>query len=308
MTTSTRVLRVGTRKSPLARWQAAVVIGALSPVATCEEVLITTEGERAPDVPLPEIGGEGVFTAALERALHAGHTDFAVHSLKDLPLDQSDGLVVAAVGWRADPRDVMIGRHRPTLATLPRGATVATSSNRRMAQLRAARSDLTIVPLRGNVDTRVRKALSPKATYDAIVIAAAGVERLGLQETVSEILSAEVMLPAPGQGALAVQCRADDRATQSLFGPLDDPVARAATTAERAFLAGLGGGCSAPVAALAAPAPADPALLRLSGLVASLDGQQVVRVAGSGAITDPLALARRLADEAISRGASALLR
>jgi hydroxymethylbilane synthase len=301
-------LRGGTRASPLARWQTAHVMDALrrSAGARCEAVPITTEGDRVLDRPLPEIGGKGVFTEALETALRDGAIDFAVHSLKDLPVDAADGLVVAAVCERADPRDVLIARDGHSLAALPRGATVATSSTRRIAQLRAARPDLTIVPLRGNVDTRVRRALAGEV--DAIVIAAAGVERLGLAGAITEYLRFEVMLPAPGQGALAIQCRADDRVTRGLLGALDDPVARATTTAERVFLAALGGGCAAPVAALGAVRAADDGRrLHLQGLVASLDGTRIVRVAGDAPLDASHELAPRLAQEAIRLGGRALL-
>lgn len=308
MTTATPELRGGTRASRLARWQTARVMEGLRVRAgsACEEVLIATEGDRTLDRPLPEIGGKGVFTEALETALRDGAIDFAVHSLKDLPVEIPADLVVAAVWLRTDPRDVVISRDHWTLATLPPGARVGTSSTRRMAQLCTARPDLAIVPLRGNVDTRVRMALA--GDYDAIVIAAAGVERLGLREAISEYLPYEVMLPAPGQGALAVQCRADDRTTRVLLESLDDPIARATTTAERAFLERLGGGCAAPIAALGeAITTSDPRLLRLTGLVASLDGTRVVRVTEEAPLSDPEGLARRLADHAIERGARALL-
>jgi hydroxymethylbilane synthase len=272
----------------------------------CEEVLIATEGDRVLDLPLPEIGGKGLFTEALEAALREGSIDFAVHSLKDLPVQHPDDLIIAAIFARVDPRDVLIGRGGPTLATLPRGATVGTSSNRRVAQLRAARPDLAVTSLRGNVDTRVRKALAGE--YDAIVIAAAGVERLGLSEAIAEYLPYDVMLPAPGQGALAVQCRADDRATRRLLEALDDPMARATTTAERTFLEALGGGCAAPIAALGEAITAEgPPRLRLTGLVASPDGARVVRTSGEAPLAAANDLARRLADEARGRGAQELL-
>ena len=310
MTAGARVLRGGTRASRLARWQTSRVIDALRGTSAqelaCEEVLIATEGDRVLDLPLPEIGGKGLFTEALEAALREGSIDFAVHSLKDLPVQHPDDLIVAAIFARTDPRDVLIGRGGPTLATLPRGATVGTSSNRRVAQLRAARPDLAVGSLRGNVDTRVRKALAGE--YDAIVIAAAGVERLGLSETIAEYLSYDVMLPAPGQGALAIQCRADDRATRRLLEALDDPIARATTTGERAFLEALGGGCAAPIAALGEAITTEGApRLRLTGLVASRDGARVVRTSGEAPLAAASELARRLAEEARGRGAQELL-
>lgn len=307
--TTSRTLRGGTRASRLARWQTAWVMEALrrSAGAQCEEVAIATEGDRVLDRPLPEIGGKGVFTAALETALRNGTIDFAVHSLKDLPVETAEGLVVAAVCERADPRDVLIARGGHTLATLPPGASVATSSTRRIAQLRAARPDLRIVPLRGNVDTRVRRAQGGE--YDAIVIAAAGVERLGLGGAITEYLPVDVMLPAPGQGAMAVQCRAADEATRALLAALDDRISRATTTAERTFLAALGGGCAAPIAALGVVRGTDDAgeRLRLQGLVASLDGGRVVRVSGDAPPHEAGALAARVAAEAVALGARALL-
>jgi hydroxymethylbilane synthase len=301
-------LRGGTRVSRLARWQTARVMDALrrSAGARCEAVPITTEGDRVLDRPLPEIGGKGVFTEALEVALRDGTIDFAVHSLKDLPTDSADDLVIAAVCERADPRDVLIAREGSPLACLTTGATVATSSTRRIAQLRLARPDLAIVPLRGNVDTRVRRAQAGEV--HAIVVAAAGVERLGLQRTITEYLPFDIMLPAPGQGALAIQCRAGDGVTRRLLGTLDDSIARATTTAERTFLAALGGGCAAPVAALGEARETDHGRrLHLRGLVASADGARAIRVSGDGSIDEAVTLASRLAQEAIALGGRTLL-
>lgn len=297
-------LRGGTRGSPLARWQTAQVAAALRArsACVCEEILITTEGDRRLEQPLPEIGGKGLFTEALEAALRRGAIDFAVHSLKDLPVEVPDGLVIAAVWQRADPRDVVISRTRTPLAELPAGAVVGTSSTRREAQLRARCPDLTVRPLRGNVDTRVKKALA--GAYDAIVIAAAGVLRLGLGDTISEYLPLDVMLPAPGQGALAIQCRADDPVTRALLEPLDDPVVRATTGAERGFLAALGGGCAAPIAAYCS---AKDTTLTLTGLVATTDGRRTVRVRGTAALERWRELATRAAADALAKGAQELL-
>jgi hydroxymethylbilane synthase len=288
----------------LARWQAARVSEALRTLAglTCEEVLIATEGDRMLDRPLPEIGGKGVFTEAIETALREGAIDFAVHSLKDLPVEPSPGLCLAAIGMREDPRDVLIAREPWTLATLPPGATVGTCSTRRSAQLLAARPDLTIAPLRGNVDTRVRKAL--RGDYDAIVIAAAGVIRLGLTSAIREFLPLEVVMPAPGQAALAVQCRESDVATRAALAALDEPAVRAAVEAERAFLEGLGGGCAAPIAAHAS---ADSARVALRGVVASLDGGRVVRVEGNAPAAESRALGLSLARQASEAGALELI-
>lgn len=298
-----RVLRGGTRRSLLARWQTARIREALlQRGVSSEEITITTEGDRILDRPLPEIGGKGLFTEALEEALRAGAIDFAVHSLKDLPVAPSPDIVVAAVCLRSDPRDVLVARGGHTLRSLPLGATVGTSSNRRIAQLRTVRPDLALLPLRGNVDTRIRKA--QRGDYDGIVIAAAGVERLGLTGAITEYLPFDVMLPAPGQGALAVQCRASDASTRELLAALDDGDARAATDAERAFLTALGGGCSAPVAALAEIANGS---MRMSGLVAATDGTSVIRVKGSCPVAEAPRLATRLAAQAIDRGARDLL-
>ncbi len=309
MTRTARLsLRAGTRSARLARWQTERVAGLLRETTglRCEEVPISTEGDRRLDASLPEIGGKGVFTEALEDALRSGEIDFAVHSLKDLPIEESPGLVLAAVLDRIDARDVLIARESRLLSTLPRGARVGSSSVRRMAQIRAARGDVEVAPLRGNVDTRVRKALD--GAYDAVVLAAAGVLRLGLEGTVREYLPFEVMLPAPGQGALAVQCRSEDRSTREALDLLDDPLARAATAAERGFLAALGGGCSAPVAAHARLAPGENGEeLELTGLVLSPDGARRVRVQARAPISQARSLAMRLAEEALAQGAGECL-
>jgi hydroxymethylbilane synthase len=296
------MVAVGTRTSALARWQTRSVIDQLQaawPGLECEERLYTTAGDQAPDRPLTEIGGAGVFTTELENALRAGEIDLAVHSLKDLPIEPAPGLALGAIGERADARDVLVARDGWTLQTLPHGARLGTCSLRRSAQALAARPDLAIVPLRGNVDTRIRKAHAGE--YEAIVLAAAGVLRLGREAAISEYLSFDLMLPAPGQGALAIQCRADDARVLSLLAPLDHAPTRRAVEAEREFLQGMGGGCSAPVAAYG-HLTADGEL-RLAGLVADAAGGRVVRVAGSGGP----ALGRRLADEALALGAGELL-
>lgn len=302
---STRTLTVGTRPSPLARWQTNHVIGCLQmvwPELDCRIVPLTTTGDKTLDRPLPEIGGTGLFTEELEAALRSGEIDIAVHSLKDLPIDDAPGLIISAISAREDARDVLISCQGWTLAALPRGAHVGTSSRRRSAQLLAARPDLTLLPLRGNVDTRIRKAM--QGDYDAIVLAAAGVLRLGLSEHITEYLSFDVMLPAPGQGALAAQCRKDDAATRGLLSAIDDPMSRAAVTTERAFLEALGGGCSAPVAAYA-ECGMQKGECRATGLVASLDGRRVIRVLGAG--PDPAALGQQLAQQALAQGAGELL-
>jgi hydroxymethylbilane synthase len=229
--------------------------------------------------------------------LRRGEIDLAVHSFKDLPIDNAVGLTIGAICSREDARDVLISRDHRRLSELPHEASVGTSSLRRAAQLLAARSDLKLLSLRGNVDTRVRKAMN--GDYAAIVLAAAGVIRLGLTSDIAEYLSFDVMLPAPGQGALAVQCRSDDPVTLELLAPIDDAASRNAVTAERAFLGGLGVGCSTPVAAYAQAG-------NLVGLVASKDGRLVIRVNGAG--DDPVALGAGLAHRALAQGAGELLR
>jgi hydroxymethylbilane synthase len=283
------------------------VINALQgiyPELVCEEKVITTQGDKILDKPLPEIGGKGLFTQELENELLSGAVHCAVHSLKDLPVASSPGLTIGSIPIRGEVRDALISKHGFTLATLPQNAVVGTSSLRRAAQLRAARSDLKIDSLRGNVDTRLRKAM--EGQYDAIILAGAGLTRLGLSQHVTEWLSLDVMLPAPGQGALAVQCRADDQTTRDLLAGLDDETTRSIIAAERAFLSGLGGGCAVPVAAHAEVSIKSQALrLRLTGLVISEDGTNAIKVTGEGA--DALQLGDELAQKAITQGANKIL-
>ena len=296
-----------TRPSPLARWQTQWVIQALQgiyPDLQCEEKIITTKGDKVLDKPLPEIGGKGLFTQELESELLSGAVHCAVHSLKDLPVENAEGLTIGCIPIRAEVRDALISKNGLGLDSLPRDAIVGTSSLRRAAQLKAARPDLKTESLRGNVDTRLRKAL--EGQYDAIVLAGAGLTRLALHQHVTEWLSLEVMLPAPGQGALAVQCRANDETTLGLLSVLDDESTRNTVTAERAFLSGLGGGCAVPVAAYAETLvkPHAPTI-RLTGLVISVDGQKAIKVTGEG--TDPLQLGHSLAQQAIVQGADQIL-
>ena len=302
-----------TRPSALARWQTAWVIQSLQaifPELECEEQIITTHGDRILDKPLPEIGGKGLFTQELEAELLSCHVHAAVHSLKDLPIVDSPGLVIGAIPKRADVRDALISAKGYTIETLPENTRVGTSSLRRAAQLLSIRPDLQIEPLRGNVDTRLRKALEGR--YEAVILAGAGLNRLGLDKFVTQWLPLDIMLPAPGQGALAVQCRApnqgqaDDAMTLYCLAALDDPSTRAATAAERSFLSGLGGGCAVPVAAYARfeQNGAQPAI-HLQGLVASIDGRSMIRVEGAGSDAQDLGL--RLAQAALAQGASELL-
>ncbi len=294
-----------TRPSALARWQTRWVIQALQhawPGLECLIRVITTRGDQIVDRPLPEIGGKGLFTEELEAALLSGEVDAAVHSLKDLPVDPPPGLVIGAIPEREDPADVLVSAAGHTLDSLPPGALVGTSSLRRAAQARAWRPDVEIQPLRGNVDTRIRKAR--QGHYDAIVLAAAGVRRLGLEAHISQQLPLDRMLLAPGQGALAVQCRADDRRTLDILAPVESPAARTATTAERSFLAALGGGCSLPVGAYAGGAGRE---LQLRGVVAALDGSRLVRVRAAGAPENAHALGQEAARQARAEGAMEVL-
>ena len=297
-------LTFATRPSALARWQTARVIQLLQashPGLECSQYVITTTGDRVLDRPLPEIGGKGFFTAELEEALLSRKVQAAVHSLKDLPVEDSPGLALAAVPERESAHDVLVSAQAWTLSDLPEGARVGTSSLRRAAQLLARRPDLIILPLRGNIDTRVRKVLDGE--YEAIVLAEAGLTRLGLRAHVREVFPLEVMLPAPGQGALAVQCRADDAESIALLAAIHDPITMAEVRAERAFLAGLGGGCSLPVGAFAEK---EDDTIILTGGVISPDGKQAIRL--SAVDNDPNRLGERLADLVLERGAAGLLK
>ncbi|MDO9303157.1 MAG: hydroxymethylbilane synthase [Anaerolineales bacterium] len=300
-------LTFATRPSALARWQTNWVINALKnidPDLICEEKVITTQGDKILDKPLPEIGGKGLFTQELESELLSGAVHCAVHSLKDLPVENPAGLTVGCIPIRAEVRDALISAKNYTIATLPEGAVVGTSSLRRAAQLLAIRPDIRIESLRGNVDTRLRKALDGQ--YDAIILASAGLTRLGLDQHVTEWIPLDVMLPAPGQGALAIQCRADDQTTLSLLAKLEDESTRKCVTAERAFLSGLGGGCAVPVAAYSEFRIQNSEFrIELNGTVASPDGKQIIKVVGEG--NDPLELGKRLADQALAQGARQIL-
>jgi hydroxymethylbilane synthase len=306
-TDAVRTLRLGTRGSVLALRQTRHVAALLrvhDPALHVSETIIGTRGDRDAETPLQEIGAKGVFTEDLSRALREGEIDAAVHSLKDVPVEPAAGLVIAAVCARVDPRDALISRTYDSLAALPAGATVGTSSARRTAQILAARPELRIVPLRGNVETRIEKARS--GAPDAIVVAAAGLIRLGLEDEIREWLAPDPFLPAPGQAALAVQCRADDRTLLALCRLIDEPLARAETTAERAFLAALGGGCSMPISALAR-ADAVTSRLRMRGAISARDGSRTIVVHNEGAMSEATAVGMALAAAAERHGAHGLL-
>lgn len=296
-----------TRPSALARWQTQWVMAALQkihPDLICVEKIITTQGDKILDKPLPEIGGKGLFTQELEAELLNGRVHCAVHSLKDLPVDSPAGLIVGCVPVRAESRDALISAKGFLLESLPPTAVVGTSSLRRSSQILSARPDVTTSSLRGNVDTRLRKALDEQ--YDAIILAGAGLIRLGLQSHVTQWLSLDVMLPAPGQGALGIQCRSDDTTTLEILSSLEDRSTRAAVTAERQFLKSLGGGCAVPVAAYANCVAVEGLYtIDLIGLVASTDGKKIIKIDRNG--TDPLKLGDQLAQDAIEQGALDIL-
>ena len=299
-------LRLGTRGSLLARTQSQWVAAALEAngVPRVDLEVIRTVGDEHLDQPLHEIPGKGIFTRELDEALLSDRVQLAVHSLKDLPTEMPEGLCIAATPKRVDPRDVLVGPedHRTTLASLKEGAVVGTSSLRRVALLRAFRRDVTPRTIRGNVDTRLRKL--DEGEFDAIILAGAGLTRLGLAGRASEWLEQTSWLPAPGQGALAIVTRAEDAKTRELVGALNDSASNASVSAERAFLEALGGGCEVPIGALAVPYDRR---MRLWGLVASPDGRRVVRGDLTGSSTDPGALGRTLANLLRERGAGAIL-
>ena len=293
-------LVLATRGSALALAQAELVAAALRAAHADLEVelrTIQTRGDRVLDRALSAIGDKGLFVKELEEALLAGEADLAVHSCKDLPSLQPDGLKLAAFPRRADARDVLVSRHGLPLAQLPSGARVGTSSLRRASQLRSLRPDLEVVELRGNVDTRLRKAAGED--YDAIVLAAAGLQRLGLAAQITEIFEPRALVPMVAQGALALECRAGDRATGGLLAPLDDPATAVAVRAERALLRRLEGGCQVPIGAYAT---VDGAMLEMVGFLGLPDGSLVVRAELRAPVDDPERAGLALAEELLARG------
>jgi len=341
-----RALVVGSRGSPLALWQTNWALEHLREQSPAEAdarfvvEIIRTQGDRtqASNTPLAQLGDKGMFVAELERALlagaldvaiqpmndhalaeaeraaHAGaaddqmdqRIDAAVHSLKDLPSVVTPGLALVAITEREDARDALVSRAGLRFADLPQGATVATSSLRRRAQLLHARPDLRIVEIRGNVDTRLRKTLAADGP-DATILAAAGLRRLGLADHITELLPIDLLTPATGQGALAIEARADDRRARRLLRPLDHQSTRRAVTAERAVLATLGGGCRVPLGAHAIPSP-DGVSLRLLAVVASPDGRRLIRVERVGLARRPVALGHLVARELLRQGAGEIMR
>ncbi|MFF7274861.1 hydroxymethylbilane synthase [Streptomyces griseorubiginosus] len=313
---STKALRLGTRRSKLAMAQSGQVAKAVSQVTgrPVELVEITTYGDVSREA-LAQIGGTGVFVTALREALLKGEVDLAVHSLKDLPTGQPDELALAAVPLREDPRDVIVARDALKFTDLPRGARIGTGSPRRMAQLNAyARVhglDIETVAIRGNIDTRVRFVRDGE--LDAVVLAAAGLQRIGRIDEVTDFLSVDTVLPAPGQGALAIECTADNADLIAALGELDDPFTRVAVTAERSLLAALEAGCSAPVGALA-DLLADGQIvkeMRLRGVVGTTDGSRMVQLSTTGPVPEShdqaMALGRELAAGMLAQGAAGLM-
>ena len=315
----TAALRVGTRRSALALAQSGEVAKQLSEALDrpVELVEIVTAGDRSPAA-ISQLGGTGVFVTALREALLAGEVDLAIHSLKDLPTAPAPGIALAAVPLREDPRDALVCPAGHTLGELPPGARIGTGSPRRTAQLHALGYGFDIVPVRGNVDTRIRKAT--EGELDAVVLARAGLARLDRLVEITEVLDPLQMLPAPGQGALAVECREDDDALRrEIEAALDDAPSRMAVAAERALLAALEAGCTAPVGALADTVEADPddgpggtvsgvGEIYLRGVAAAVDGSSILRLSATGSPRDPEALGRRLAADLLDAGAAELVR
>lgn len=292
-------ITIGGRSSQLSQWQINFVKDALLaqyPGLGVKIAFQETRGDRIQNVPLPEIGGKGVFTEEVERALRSGAIDIAVHSLKDLPVQDPEGLVLCAIPKRGPVGDVLISKSRRTLDALPKGATIGTSSIRRKAQLIKHRPDLNFADIRGNLNTRIKKAMDPNGVYDAIILAEAGVRRMGWDDKINEVLDPKLMMPAPGQGALAIQCSKDRQDVMELLEFLEDAITRAATNSERSFLAGLGGGCSLPISAMATHRADN---IHLSGRVNSADGKEAIDVQGENGIA--------LAQKAIEKGAQKLL-
>ncbi|MFF9361481.1 hydroxymethylbilane synthase [Streptomyces griseoluteus] len=311
-----KALRLGTRRSKLAMAQSGQVADAVSRVTgrPVELVEITTYGDVSREA-LAQIGGTGVFVTALRDALVRGEVDFAVHSLKDLPTTQPEELALAAVPVREDPRDVIVARDALKFTDLPRGARIGTGSPRRMAQLNAYALthglDIETVAIRGNVDTRI--GYVHEGRLDAVVLAAAGLNRIGRIDEVTDFLSVDTVLPAPGQGALAIECAASDADLVATLGELDDPHTRAAVTAERSLLAALEAGCSAPVGALADLLIDGPVIkeMRLRGVVGTTDGSRMVQQSTTGSVPlthdGAMALGRELATEMLAQGAAGLM-
>ena len=298
-------LRIGTRGSQLALWQANWIKELLirkHPDLDVEIHTIKTTGDKILDVPLAKVGGKGLFVKEIEEALLNGSVDLAVHSMKDVPTELPEGLGIVAVSEREDPRDAVLGREKTPILQLPEGAKIGTSSLRRQAQLFAARPDFHIEPLRGNINTRLRKL--KEGMYDAIILAMAGVTRLGWDEEVTEVIEPEVMLPAIGQGALGIEARLDDTQTLERIAFLNDEITGSCVAAERAFLHRLEGGCQVPIAAHAGR---DGDEVALSGLVGSVDGKRIIRDSDKGPADKAAELGDILASRILDSGGREIL-
>ncbi len=298
-------IKIGTRASKLALWQANWVQSALNqkfPGQKIELVTIKTKGDKILDVPLAKVGGKGLFVKEIEQALLEGRIDLAVHSMKDMPAEIPQGLCIGAVPQREDPADVLVSKDGLVFCALKSDAVIGTSSLRRAAQLRHARPDIVIMPLRGNLDTRLKKLQSEN--LDAIVLAAAGIKRLDLEQRITEYLPADIMLPAVGQGALCIERRQDDRRIEPLLATLDHPSTRAVVMGERAFLNRLGGSCQVPIAG---HGEIHGNTFGLTGLVADLDGSRIIKANLSGPVDKTEAIGIKLAEQLIARGADKIL-
>ena len=299
------ILKIGTRQSLLALWQSNHIAACLrKQYPECEVVLkkIVTKGDRILDVPLAQIGGKGLFTKEIEEDLLSGEVDLAVHSLKDMPTVLPEGLCLTAITERANVGDAFVSNDYACFEELPLGAVVGTSSLRRKAQLLAARPDLTIRDLRGNVDTRLRKL--DEGLYDAVILAAAGLERLGHGDRIKAIIPSDVCLPAVGQGALAIECRTDDAEVRQMLDFLNDQPTVYATAAERAFLGLLEGGCQVPIGV---HADVDGGQIKIEAIIAALDGSNVLRDTIEGAAVDAVALGQKLGKKMLANGGQKIL-
>ncbi len=298
-------IRLGTRASALARWQAGWVAAQLEKLGVAVELVpITTRGDQQQE-PIEAIGSPGVFTKEIQRALLKDRIDLAVHSLKDLPTDVVPGLCLAAVPERGPVSDVLVARQHASLDELPEGATVGTGSLRRRAQLLHVRPDLHLKDIRGNIDTRLQKLRQGDCNYDAVVLAEAGLRRLGLAEQITQVLSVAIVLPAVGQGALGLETREDDPTTRETLAPLNHTATHRAVLAERAMLAALQGGCRAPIAAWART---EDDRLTLTGRVLSSDGTQKIESTLLGNPAEPVQIGLQVADELLAQGAARLVR
>lgn len=303
---SLKTLRIATRESALALWQANYVKDKLEQAHPELEVVLvpmTTKGDQILDTPLAKIGGKALFVKELEVAMLEDRADIAVHSMKDVPVEFPDGLMLHTICEREDPRDAFVSNTFEDLDSLPEGAVVGTSSLRRQCQIKALRSDLDIRDLRGNVNTRLRKL--DEGQYDAIILAAAGLLRLEMPERIKQYLPTEFILPANGQGAVGIECRVNDDEVQALLSVLEDAETRARVLAERAMNRGLEGGCQVPIGSYA---EVDGDDILLKGLVGSLDGKEVIRSQISGKVADAESLGESLAKELLSKGADAILK